>query len=53
MMRHRSLQSTLIYYNPTFEDQIALTEEFQDNLYKDLMEFSVIPNDEQDDEEED
>ena len=33
LMRHRSVSSTMIYYNPTPEDEFKLKTEFQEELY--------------------
>ena len=33
MMRHKSILSTLVYYNPTFEDEFETKTEFQKELY--------------------
>lgn len=37
MMRHKSISSTMVYYNPTPEDEFIIKKEFQDELY------SMIP----------
>lgn len=34
MMRHKKLSSTLIYYNPTEDDELKIKTEFQSELYK-------------------
>ena len=33
MMRHRSLSSTMVYFNPTPEDEFQIKTEFQNELY--------------------
>lgn len=33
MMRHKSILSTMVYYNPTFEDELKTKTEFQNELY--------------------
>lgn len=33
MMRHKSILSTMVYYNPTFEDEFKTKTEFQNELY--------------------
>ena len=33
MMRHKSIMSTMVYYNPTFEDEFKTKTEFQNELY--------------------
>ena len=33
MMRHKSILSTMVYYNPTFEDELKTKIEFQEELY--------------------
>ena len=33
MMRHKSVLSTMIYYNPTFEDELKTKTELQNELY--------------------
>lgn len=38
MMRHRSLSSTMVYYNPTQEEEFRIKEEFIDEL------FELIPS---------
>lgn len=37
MMRHKSLSSTMVYYNPTPEDELQIKTDFQEELY------SMIP----------
>ena len=34
LMRHRSVASTMVYYNPTPKDEIELKSKYQENLYK-------------------
>lgn len=33
MMRHKSILYTMVYYNPTFEDELKTKTEFQNELY--------------------
>ena len=33
MLRHKSLSSTMVYYNPTPEDEFKIKMEFQKELY--------------------
>lgn len=33
MMRHKSISSTMVYYNPTPEDEYKIKMEFQKELY--------------------
>lgn len=33
MMRHKSILSTMVYYNPTLEDELKTKTEFQNELY--------------------
>ena len=33
MMRHKNILSTMVYYNPTFEDELKTKTEFQNELY--------------------
>ena len=33
MLRHKSILSTMVYYNPTFEDELKAKTEFQNELY--------------------
>ena len=37
LLRHKSISSTMIYYNPTIEDEFNIKTEFQNELY------SMIP----------
>ena len=37
MMRHRSLQSIMAYYNPTAQEERQLKEEFQDHLRREIF----------------
>ena len=39
MMRHKSISSTLVYYNPTPEDEAAIKEEAQSYLYEQIPEL--------------
>ena len=47
MMRHRSIMSTMVYYNPTPEDEFEIKTNFQKDLYKPLPELSKGVIDEQ------
>ena len=38
MMRHRSPQSIMAYYNPTAQEERQLKEEFQDHLRREIFE---------------
>lgn len=42
-MRHRSIQSTLIYYNLTEEDERAEKEAMQNELYDTIPELKLLP----------
>ena len=42
LMRHSSISSTLIYYNPTISDKIKLKTEFTKELYSILPELKNI-----------
>lgn len=39
LMRHKSLMSTLVYYNPTPEDELRIKEGFQNELYEMMPEL--------------
>ncbi len=41
LMRHRSIQSTRIYYNPTEDDQLKLLEGFEESLFEDIPELTI------------
>lgn len=43
MMRHSSPATTMIYYNPTPEDELQLKEEVQQYLYQTIPELLVDP----------
>lgn len=45
LMRHNSIQSTSIYYNPTEEDLLNIQTEFQDELYLMIPELKGDIND--------
>lgn len=40
MMRHKTIASTLVYYNPTPEDEFKTKTEFQKELYEKIPELS-------------
>ena len=42
LMRHSSISSTLVYYNPTISDKIKLKTEFTEELYKVIPELKNI-----------
>ena len=39
MMRHKSISSTMVYYNPTPEDELKIKTEFQEELYNMIPEL--------------
>ena len=39
MMRHKSISSTLVYYNPTPDDEYKIKTEFQNDLYEMIPEL--------------
>lgn len=41
MMRHKSITSTMVYYNPTPEDEFLIKTEFQNELYNLIPELKV------------
>jgi integrase/recombinase XerD len=41
LMRHHSIQSTEIYYNPTEDDQLELLEGFEESLLEDIPELTT------------
>lgn len=41
MMRHKSLSSTMVYYNPTLEDQFKMKTLFQQNIYEAIPELEA------------
>lgn len=41
MMRHRSIMSTLVYYNPTIEDEYETKKQFLDELYTSIPELKM------------
>lgn len=41
LMRHQSIQSTKVYYNPTEDDQLKLLEGFEESLLEDIPELTV------------
>lgn len=45
MMRHKSVSSTMQYYNPTPEDILKMQTEFQEELYKLIPELKEVKND--------
>ena len=46
LMRHKSLSSTMVYYNPTPEDEHQIKTEFQNELYEMLTALSKGANNE-------
>ena len=47
MMRHKSVLSTMVYYNPTFEDELKTKTEFQNELYAMIPELKEPFNEEE------
>lgn len=45
MMRHKSINSTMVYYNPTPEDELQIKTEFQKELYSLIPELKEGWND--------
>ena len=39
MMRHKSISSTMVYYNPTDADKLEMEKEFQSELYQMIPEL--------------
>lgn len=39
MMRHRSASSTMVYFNPTLQDQLEAKSRYQEDMYSALGEF--------------
>ena len=39
LMRHKAVSSTMVYYNPTIEDELKITEEFQEEFYSMMPEL--------------
>jgi len=41
MLRHRSIASTMVYYNPTQDDEFKTKTEFQEELYNLIPELKA------------